>query len=496
MPGLIRRRSWSTRSPDLALRLTLGLSFAIACGSGDDDATATRDTPDASGVDAGDSDSGSEAVVPTVPPAELEPGELRPGGDTTSDEIDVTAFMQPAANLGLARRTDFETGRQFFLLDWEVAPGRADTDGLGPTFLAARCVTCHDRNGRGQPARSPEDKNSVGVLIRFGAGAEGAPLAAYGTQLQPFGVDGVPGEGWARRTEVPLVHVGDDGREHALSMARYDLMDLAFGEPEADLHLSPRLTPHLVGQGLLEAIDEADLIALEDPDDRDGDGISGRVALLDEAIGRFGWKATQASVLSQSSAAFAEDLGITSELHPDANCPAPQTACAAAPSGGSPELPALRMRVTASYLRLLAVPARREGDHPEVLRGKALFRAAGCASCHHPRFVTGAEVLEAELARQTIWPYTDLLLHDMGDGLADGLREGDADGREWRTPPLWGLGLLETVNDRRALLHDGRARNVDEAILWHGGEATAARTAYERLPETEAKALVRFVESL
>lgn len=491
--GPIPHRFWSFRSRDLWLGGAL--SAALACG------TSTPATePDTDPVDAGTAEDArrEDADRPDpIVPAALEPGELRPGGATTTDEAGVTAFMQPAANLTLARRTDFESGRQFFLLEWEVAPGKAETDGLGPTFLASHCTGCHDRNGRGQPARSPDDRSSVGVLVRLGVGDRGAQLPAYGSQLQPFGIDGVAGEGWARRTETTLVHVASDGSEHELSMPRYELVDLAFGDPGDDVHLSPRLTPQLVGQGLLEAIADADLLALEDANDDDGDGISGRVArLADGQLGRFGWKAAQPSVIAQSAAAFAEDLGISSAAHPTENCPSAQATCKASPNGGAPELSALRMRLTASYLRLLAVPARRAGDAPEVLRGKAAFAAARCSSCHHPSFVTRDDALEAELAGQSIWPYTDLLLHDLGTGLADDLPEGAADGHEWRTPPLWSLGLLETINDRRALLHDGRARTIEEAILWHGGEATGSRTAYESLSADDRRALLRFVESL
>lgn len=430
----------------------------------------------------------------------LEEGELRPGGETTTDVDDVTALLQPAANLGLTRRNDFQAGVQFFQLIWVPTPGTAGTDGLGPTFVAERCARCHDRNGRGAMPRSDDDDVRRGVLLRLGVGDEGAPDPRYGSQLQPFGVDGVPGEAWPIRSYELSQHTLADGTSVTLSRPHYELTAPAYGAFADDLRISPRLTPQVVGQGLLEAIPEDDLLALADPDDRDGDGISGRAAWLRvdgaEVLGRFGWKAAQPDVAAQSAAAFHEDLGITSPMHPEQNCTSVQSACISAPRRDAVEITAARIHDTAAYLRLLAVPARPRGGEPNVLRGKAEFSAAGCTHCHHPSWVTGADAREPELAQQRIWPYTDLLLHDMGERLADHRPEGAASGTEWRTPPLWTLGILEKINGERYLLHDGRARTFEEAILWHGGEADASRLAYERLPASRRTLLIEFLESL
>lgn len=421
----------------------------------------------------------------------LEDGELAPGGDTTTADVGIGAFTVQAANLSLARRGDFEAGLQFFQLPWVTAPGRPEADGLGPTFHADSCLGCHVRNGRG---------GLETILLRIGLGPSNTPVPDYGSQLQPFGIAGVPGEGTPVRTDVPRAHVRADGTTIDLLGATYTIANPTFGPLGADLRISARIAPQIVGQGLLEAIADVDVVAGADPDDEDGDGVSGRVHWVDDGgekrVGRFGWKALHASVESQTAAAFAEDIGITSARFPDANCPGAQTACRESPSGGSPELGPSRLAVTAAYMRLLGVPRRRGGDTREVLGGKAIFGAIGCASCHRPSFRTRVDASEPELAGQRIWPYTDLLLHDLGERLADGRKEGDAGEREWRTPPLWGLGLVPVVNGTRYLLHDGRARTIEEAILWHGGEAAAARVGYEQLSPAARAELHAFIESL
>lgn len=451
----------------------------------------TREAHDADVRDAVDEHDAQVDQDASLPP--VDERALHPGGDTTSASITASAFVQQAANLTVRRRGEFEAGLQFFQLEWEVAPARPEADGLGPTFNAASCIACHTRNGRGAPARHAADL-SPGVLIRLGAG-EASRLTAYGDQLQPFGIAGVVGEGRPRRIDEVVMHRTTSGALIALVQPRYEFDALAFGPFEADLRISPRIAQQLVGQGLLEAIAEADILAWEDPSDADADGISGRAHWVDGALGRFGWKASQPTVESQTSAAFLGDLGITTPVHPDENCPSAQAACLDATTGGAPELSAARLAASAAYLRLLGVPARRDAETFDVRHGGTLFERAGCGDCHRAHFRTG-DALEPELSLQEIWPYTDLLLHDMGDGLADGRVDGDATGREWRTPPLWGVGLLPVVNGQYDLLHDGRARSLREAILWHGGEAETARLAYERLSPEDAARLEAFVASL
>ena len=213
------------------------------------------------------------------------------------------------------------------------------------------------------------------------------------------------------------------------------------------------------------------------------------------SLGRFGWKANQPTVEQQTAAAFLGDLGITSELFPDDNCSALQPDCLSAPNGGNPEIEAERLAKVVLYTQTLAVPAMRDFDDPQVLQGASLFVQARCAACHTPQHTTGPHELEA-VSNQTVYPYTDLLLHDMGPELADGRPDFEASGQEWRTPPLWGIGLVETVNGHTMFLHDGRARSLVEAILWHGGEGTAARDTFKAFTEEEREALIRFLKSL
>jgi CxxC motif-containing protein (DUF1111 family) len=289
----------------------------------------------------------------------------------------------------------------------------------------------------------------------------------------------------------------------------YHIADLGYGALHPQTMISPRMTPQMIGLGLLEAITESDILAREDPDDRNGDGISGRANRIWSRernavmLGRFGWKAGQPTVLQQSAEALAGDIGIGSWLVPQpfGDCTERQKFCREAPHGGTAKAPndeinRSLLALVGFYARNLAVPIRRNPDAPDALAGKALFSAIGCAACHTPSHMTGNESPDEHLRRQKIWPFTDLLLHDMGEDLADGRPEGRAGGREWRTAPLWGIGLTHIVNGHTFFLHDGRARNITEAILWHGGEAQRARDAFASLPPEDRRRLVAFVNSL
>ena len=448
-----------------------------------------------------------EAEPPKVPTFEV--GEQLPGGDGTNTFLlGANAFTKPAANITPEHEPAFFSGNSFFNQGWVQAPSSTTArDGLGPLFNARSCAACHFKDGRGRPPLE-EGEEFMGLLLRLsvpGTRESGEPLPEprYGGQLQPFAIDAVGSEGTPHlRYEVRAGQYAD-GEPYELLVPSYDISNLQHGALHDQTMVSPRVAPAMIGLGLLQAIPLARLESLADPEDADGDGISGRINWVWDiseqrsAAGRFGWKAEQPSVRQQSAAAFAGDLGVTSSLFPGDDCTEAEPDCLDAPTGGAPEIANETLDRVDVYAMLLAVPIRERWKDETVLRGKQLFTEAGCSDCHTPRHDTEAGLAEVpETAQQTIWPYTDLLLHDLGDDLGDGRPVFEADGNEWRTPPLWGLGRYGTVSGHDRLLHDGRARGVAEAILWHGGEAETARAAFQSMSQRERSALIGFVESL
>lgn len=448
---------------------------------------------------------GGEKSAPTV--TAPDDSIARSGGDGTTFTVGKNAFAQIAENLLGEQQTPFFAGNSLFNRNWTTAPASTTgIDGLGPTFNARSCSTCHFKDGRGRPPFN-EDEPMSSMLIRLsvpGNDEHGGPKPepTYGGQLNPFAILGVPGEGDARVLTEAVAGRYDDGTEYELAAPRYELRDLAFGEMAPDTMISPRTAPQMIGLGLLQAIDEADLLALADPNDADENGISGRpnrvwdVASESVMLGRFGWKANQPRLEQQNSGAFLGDIGITSSLFPDENCTSAQPECLAALNGGSPEIDVDLVAQVDFYSKYLAVPARRDYTDPTVLQGEALFGQLGCGGCHVTTFKTGVVDGSPELSSQLIHPYTDLLLHDLGDALADGRPDFEADGNEWRTPPLWGIGLFQDVNGHTRYLHDGRARNLEEAVLWHGGEAAETTASFKALSADERAALLLFLGSL
>jgi CxxC motif-containing protein (DUF1111 family) len=401
--------------------------------------------------------------------------DLRAGGGTTVFDSGPNAYAQPAANLEPAQRPAFFVGNSFFNKNWVAAPASvAARDGLGPLYNARSCSACHLHDGRGRP------RGGAGLVVRL---LPADPI--YGAQIQDRAVPGVAPEAAVQIAVEAVPGQYGDGTRYELQRPRVQLEHLAHGGLASATRLSPRLAPAVFGTGLLEAVPEATLRALADPDDRDGDGISGRLSRVRDprtgrfAIGRFGWKAEASTLLHQTAAAFRADMGITSAQFP-------REESARAARRHPPEVSAPILDSVVTYLRTLAVPAARVPDP----MGEALFARAGCSACHVPALTTAVPAALPELSGQTVHAFTDLLLHDMGAGLDDGASP------EWRTPPLWGLGLLATVSGGTFLLHDGRARDVSEAILWHGGEATAAREAFRHMSAIERRALLAFVASL
>jgi len=445
-------------------------------------------------------------VEPTTDFTEAEAFEANPGGATTDQRFDRDAFSQPAANLAFAQQSDFAVGNGVFRKLWVSAPSSTRaSDGLGPLFNARGCQECHIKDGRGHP---PADGAGDAVSFLLALGYPDGEVGPYGIQLQDFAVNALPAEGRVEVTYTEEVIELAGGETAMLRTPHYTISDLAYGPIGGDTLIGPRVAPQMIGLGLLEAIHENDILAQADADDADGDGISGRPSWVTDLItgetvlGRFGWRASRPTVAQQSAAAFSNDMGLSNIWFPDGHgdCTAEQADCLAAPVGAAPgevEVAQELFDLVVFYSSHLAVPGRRDYDDPEVLAGKELFYEAGCTACHTPKYVTSndSSVPDA-LSRQLIWPYTDLLLHDMGDGLADRTVDGDVADREWRTPPLWGIGLTETVSGHTLLLHDGRARNLLEAVLWHGGEGEESRDAVIEMTPEERAALLRFLESL
>ncbi|MBK1713072.1 thiol oxidoreductase [Rubrivivax gelatinosus] len=407
------------------------------------------------------------------------------------------AFSHPVAGLDAAGLETFFEGRNLFQRAW-IAGARheGDSRGLGPLYNRLSCIACHPDNGRGQAPAGP-DERMLSMLVRLsvpGRGAHGGPRPhpVYGEQLNEEGVPGVPGEGRARLRWVPVLHVGADGSRSQLRRPQLQFRELGYGALRPVL-LSPRVGSVVYGLGLLQAVPDAALQALARTPRPDG--IRGRLNRVWDpvtqrpAIGRFGWKANAASVQAQVLQAALGDLGLTSDVLPAANCMPAQTACRARARHEEVDLAPAEVQALAFYMSRLAPPAPRKAGDPAVERGRRLFEQANCSACHLPALPqpAGAEPAAA---------YTDLLLHDMGPGLADGRPDFRAGGRDWRTAPLWGIGLVPTVNGHSEYLHDGRARNLHEAVLWHDGEARQSRRRFERMTAADQGALLAFLASL
>jgi CxxC motif-containing protein (DUF1111 family) len=466
----------------------------------------------------------ARVTAPTTDFSKPENFEQLPAGKATvKKRVNGDIFSFSSANLTFEQEEQFKLGNALFRKLWVSSPSSTQaSDGLGPLFNARGCQNCHLKDGRGHtPNGNGDDAVSMFLRLSVPAHTDAEKQAlldgtqkviaepTYGGQLQNFAVPGLKAEGRMVIDYTDLPVTLGDGTLVTLRAPSYSVADLGYGPMAADVMLSPRVSPQMIGLGLVEQIPAADILVHADPDDADGDGISGRANMVldpvtgEWEIGRFGWKAGAASIRAQSADAFAGDIGISTPLvmKPHGDCTEAEAECLALPTGeqerlGPSEAPDPVLDLVTFYSQNLGVPQRRDAADPQVLAGKAVFYGSGCASCHVPKYVTSRDGENPALRFQLIWPYSDFLVHDMGPGLADHRPEGQADGYEWRTAPLWGIGLTETVSGHTELLHDGRARNVTEAVLWHGGEAQAARDVFAAMPKAEREALIRFVESL
>jgi CxxC motif-containing protein (DUF1111 family) len=425
------------------------------------------------------------------------------GGATTIFREDEEAFETAAPNLSGDHLVQHEEGDEGFEL--AHVRGNGVNGGLGPVFDNTSCESCHLGDGRGRPPES-EGGQFTSMLFRSSVSGEdpsGSPMgipAGFGGQLQMQAVSP------ALPDIRALIHYIDskgtfaDGTPYVLHVPQYTLTGVYPGLAAGFL-FSPRVAPVVFGLGLLEAVAAEDIMSKSDPRDSDRDGISGRVNLVYDAvtgqrvIGRFGWKANTPNLFQQAAGAYNGDMGVTSDLFPAESCSG-RSNDPACNNVHRAEVDGETVANVAFYTQTLAVPARRGLNDPTALRGEAVFYGAGCNGCHTPTLRTGVLPGIPEVSNQVIHPYTDLLLHDMGPGLADGRPDFQAAGSEWRTPPLWGIGLVKTVNAHTRFLHDGRAYSLMEAVLWHGGEATSARDRVKRLPQRDREALIAFLESL
>jgi CxxC motif-containing protein (DUF1111 family) len=441
--------------------------------------------------------------------AVLAAGELQltalSGGDFTVADESALAYSLPGPGLDAAQLELFAIGRQEFHQRWVVLAVIGGKWGRGPTSNGETCIDCHAGNGRGHAPDSPRE-TLTSMVVRLSIPGENdnggpAPHPNYGDQLQNQGelgrafAEGDAVVAWSEQEERLA-----DGSVVTMRTPKLDFTNLAFGPLGANIMTSVRIAPPVIGAGLLDAVAESE--PLDIARRQQELGFNGRpnyvwdTEKLARALGRFGWKANQPSLKQQNASAFLNDMGVTTSLFKRENCPDIQAACRKRPTGMVPEQPDRAFNALLFYTRALGVPARRHVDDPVALHGEHLFAQARCAVCHVPEMKTGEYPALPQLGNQVIHPYTDLLLHDMGEGLADGRPDFLAGPRDWRTPPLWGMGLSKKINGNASLLHDGRARNLTEAVLWHGGEAERSREVFRAMPATDRAALLKFVESL
>jgi CxxC motif-containing protein (DUF1111 family) len=423
----------------------------------------------------------------------------RSGGPSTVFDQSAAAFSLAAPNLDSDELELHEEGDEAF--DATFVPGAAPSNGgLGPVFDNTSCTGCHVGDGRGRPPVGAEAFSSM--LFRAsipGSGPHGSPnpVPGFGGQLQ---LNAVAGFGAGVRAQITYIDSTDlyaDGTTYTLRVPAYRFFDPYTSLP-ATLLVSPRVAPPVFGLGLLEAVPEDVVRSQADDGDRNRDGISGRtnqvwdVALSRYVMGRFGWKASAPTLRQQTAGAYNGDMGVTSSLFPAEPCEGYRIGC----ERHGIEVSDADVAAATFYQQTLGVPARRLLNDPITSAGETAFFNSGCGDCHTATMPTGRLAGVKASSGGVIHPYTDLLLHDMGPALADGRPDFLASGSEWRTPPLWGIGLVSVVNGHTNFLHDGRARNLTEAILWHAGEATASQQAFRQLPAKSRAALVAFLESL
>ena len=439
------------------------------------------------------------------------------GGKTTNFVKNKNSYSLPARNLDKNLRINFLVGNSLFRRIWEDAATSENIakDGLGPFFSSTSCDGCHISDGRGHLPTLEIDEDLVSAVIQIGQPAKIENVyeknrddSIYGGQLSEFSTESVLEEAEISIKYEFLNVAYDDGSIIQLKKPRVIIDKLNYGNLESNTSSSIRIAQMMIGLGLIENIAEENILKLEDVDDSDGDGISGKANYswdLQEnkfKLGRFGWKASQPTVLQQTADAFYHDMGLSNKFYPNAsNCTESQVECNKSISGNSEiydnfEVSNDQLDLVTFYSSQLGVPAARNQKKPDVIAGRKLFYDIGCNSCHVEKHITRGDGPFENLNNQVISPYSDFLLHDMGEGLSDDVPEFQANGNEWRTPPLWGIGLTKIVSGRESYLHDGRAETLEEAILWHGGESILTINKFKKLDINERNQILKFISSL
>lgn len=426
---------------------------------------------------------------------------------------DSKAYQQPLPNLSATDKQAFYLGQSMFERLWVPAPSSTTaSDGLGPLFNARSCHSCHVNSGRGHaPTTNQLGSDVPSFFIRLGKSDQAQTDHVigdymYGRQFHPLSATNVKTEGDYRIHWQESIEIFDDGYQVTLRKPSLEWLSLNYGDFQESTGFSMRVSPPLVGMGLLDLVPDSLILEHADPDDQDQNGISGKPNWIErngeKLLGRFGHKASVPSLKEQNQSAFNGDLGLSTELFPfpSGDCTVAQTDCMQAPNGNSQHLDDLevskeQMAVLDTYVALSMPPAMRNLDQAWFKDAKQIFDQLECGSCHTPKLTTGSSEFTA-LSHRDFYPFTDMLLHDLGPELANGFPVLNASTQEWRTAPLWGIGLSESVSGRNGFLHDGRARTIEEAILWHGGEAEASKNAYKSLNAKQRALFVRFLESL
>ena len=423
------------------------------------------------------------------------------GGESIGEKTAFQNFIIPVETITNDEKIRFWTGLSLFRNPWVAAPSSTkDRDGLGPLFNARSCIACHKAGGKGRLSS---------IVMRMGNNTFGTD-ANYGEQIQtqsilPNLTNELAPEAKILRSTKFVYGTYADGQEYQLTQPEYRLSNLYYGALNNDSHMSPRLAPAIYGLGLLDAISDTDLLANEDRFDANRDGISARynrvidVETGKSEIGRFGLKSQHPNLKQQIAAAFKHDIGITNSLFKAESCTDNQLHCqqwAKNTKDSEVEIPNKLLNLVVDFSLFLAAPHARKTYKSNIESGKKLFYQLKCNACHKASYITDPNYPVTALANQKIWPYTDLALHDMGEVLADKVNVFDATGQEWRTPPLWGLGIQEQINGEQKYLHDGRARSIEEAILWHGGEAQSSQQQFKQLRQNDRQQLIEFLRTL